>query len=212
MISALDSDETVLRLLLCENLAVGSRVGGIVQVPRQPRPDAPKLVFDDPKWALPAQVIARGEFVGNDWADDPAIGMWAEAGHPGQDAALLAEQAASGLGLVAILATHKRLTVSFPRKLLADQPKAPDEERGSLLGRAYDYVVSTKTGWDLEDPVHVQYSVPANRVTSMGSVMLGRSIPAPTFVRFAFTDDSLLFVREDPLDQGAVLAKELNRR
>lgn len=212
MTAVLDSDETVSHLLLCENLAVGTRVGGAVQVPRQPRPDAPKLVFDDPKWPLPAQVIARGEFVGNDWADDPAIGMWAEASHPGQDAPQMAEQAASGLGVVAILATHKRLTVSFPRKLLADQPKAPDEERGGLLGRAFDYVVSTKTGWDPEDPVHVQHSVPTARVAGIGPVMLGRSMPAPTFVRVAFTDGSLLFVRDDGIGRGAMLAKEMNRR
>ncbi|MGH3862121.1 hypothetical protein [Actinokineospora sp.] len=169
-------------------------------------------MFDAPKWPLPARRIVSGEFTHNDWVDDPAIGMLAEASHPRQDAVQVAEQAAAGLGLVAILATGKRLTVAFPRKLLAAQPDSPERERGSLLGRAYDFVVSTRTEWDLGDPVHVQHSVPAARVAGIASVMLGRSIPAPTFTRVAFTDGSLLYVREDSLGRGATLAKEINRR
>lgn len=191
MTTALDPDETVSHLLTCEDLAVGSRIGGAVLVPVQPRPDAPKLVFTDPRWPLPAAVIARGEFFGNDWADDPAIGMWAEASRADQDAARLAEEAAACRGIVAILATHKRVAVGFPAKFL-----------GERSGKS----------WDPGDQVHVQHSVPAARVAGIGPVMLGRSIPAPTFVRVAFTDGSLLYVRDDGIGRGAMLAKEMNRR
>lgn len=191
MTTALDPDETVSHLLTCEDLAVGSRIGGAVLVPVQPRPDAPKLVFTDPRWPLPAAVIARGEFFGNDWADDPAIGMWAEAARADQDAARLAEEAAAGRGIVAILATHKRVAVGFPAKFL-----------GERSGKS----------WDPGDPVHLQHSVPSSRVAGIAPVMLGRSIPAPTFDRVAFTDGSLLFVRKDPYERGAMLAKEMNRR
>ncbi|MCP2306801.1 hypothetical protein [Actinokineospora globicatena] len=173
-------------------VCLGSRVAGVVTVPHLPGPDAPRLVEDRHRWRLPAELIANGA-PGGDWADDPAIGCWAEAAHPQQDAVRVVEAGAAGRGLVSVAVTRRRLVVMFPRKLLAD---APDTRPRGMFGRPK----GNRTDWAEGDIPHIQFSVPQDRIAGYHTALVGRSIPAPRFLAVTFTDGSVLFVRCDKPD------------
>ncbi|WP_436493160.1 hypothetical protein [Actinokineospora sp. HUAS TT18] len=206
MTQPFDRDESDIRKTEFDGRCFGSRVAGRVTAPHVPGPADPQLIFDEHRWAVPNEAISSGRFVGNDWADDPAIAWWAEAGHPGQDAVRMVQAAAAGRGIVALWVTRKRLTVVFPQKFLAEHSER--KERSGLLGRAAGWLDSEPAPWQARDVMHIQASVDAARVAGFGPARLGRSMPSAAFLGIGFRDGSVLYVRQgDPEAEVARLNK-----
>ncbi|HVK26405.1 MAG TPA: hypothetical protein VM677_34065 [Actinokineospora sp.] len=180
---------------------LASRIAGVVTAPHLPGANAPKLVTEEHRWPLPAEPTAEGRFVGGDWADDSAIGWWAEAAHPTQDAVRVIDGAADARGAAALWVTSRRAMVVFPRKLLADSPEA---KAGGFR------LFSSRTEWEIGDEVHDHLTIDANRIAGYRAVMVGRMIPSATFVVIGFADGSELYVRHDDPEKAVKALRELH--
>ncbi|HVK24393.1 MAG TPA: hypothetical protein VM677_23805 [Actinokineospora sp.] len=196
MTEPFDRDEKEILKAEYDGHCFGSRVAGRVTAPHVPGPADPPLYFDEHRWAVPNEVVSTGRFVGNDWADDPAIAWWAEAGHPDQDAVRMVRAAAVGRGIVALWATRKRLAVVFPQKLLAEHSER--KERSGVLGRAASWLDTEPAPWQARDVMHISTSVDAARIAGFGPALLGRSLPSAAFLGIWFQDRSVLYVRGGP--------------
>ncbi|CRK60911.1 hypothetical protein [Alloactinosynnema sp. L-07] len=210
MTQPFDRDEKDIRKIEFDGRCFGSRVAGRVTVPHIPGPADPQVYFDEHRWAVPNEVISAGRFVGNDWADDPAIAWWAEASHPGQDAVRMVQAAGVARGIVALWVTNKRLTVVFPQRYLIEHRER--KERSGLLGRAAGWLDTEPAPWQAGEIMHIQASVDAAGVAGFGPARLGRSMPSAAFLGVWFRDRSVLYVRcADPETEVARLNK-LQRR
>ncbi|GAA4442876.1 hypothetical protein ACFQV2_39640 [Actinokineospora soli] len=172
---------------------VGSRIAGTVRAPHPVPDDAPATVEIKQDHPLPAEWTAAGGWTGFDWVEDDAIGWWAEAADPRQDAARAADFLAAGCGQAGLFLTDRRIAVVLPEKLLAEVRAAARAKKG-LLGRAVDGLLES-TSWDLADKVVSIWEADARRLRGWGVALVGRGFPFARVARFDFADGSVLFGR-----------------
>lgn len=183
---------------------VGSRIGGRVQAPHPPSPDAPETVEIKPRYPNPARFVVEGRFEGHGWIEDDSLAWWAEAASPDQDAALIADHLAAGNGQIGLHVTDLRVAVVIPEHLLAAtrRQRAEEAKRKGLLGRVSASVDDWLGGdtWTGTDQITSTWEVGATRLRGWSTAMVGRSFPFIRLVRFAFRDGSVLHARRYPAD------------
>lgn len=143
---------------------VGLRLGGVRHAPYMPAREVPKLTGGPGRWPLPTDAVAD-----EDWADDPALGYWAVADHPGRLAVRLADHFAGGAGHARLTWTNQRLAVVYPTSRL-------EGGAGGPFTTAEEF-----------DP---------RVVVRLDAVPGGPSFPPSPSIRFGFGDGSAVFLRD----------------
>jgi hypothetical protein len=185
---------------------VGSRIAGRIAVPHPAPPDAPALIDRDWLPNQPADMVVQGRFHGDDWADDDSIGWWVEAGHPGQDAVLMANAMAICHGDAGVLLSDRRIVVITAGHLFVyyRENQQREHEKKSFLGKvlaAAGSALSTQHNhWEGGDKLVVLWEMDASRVRGTSLPLVGRSIPFPRVVRIDFVDGSVLYARYRDFD------------
>ncbi|WP_370946331.1 hypothetical protein AB5J62_01705 [Amycolatopsis sp. cg5] len=157
------------RLLLCHDPIFGrcgTTIGAEVRVPHTPLGWTPELVLRECPWPEPSGVP---DPVG-DWADDPGLSFWADAGSPEQDAVRIADNLASGWGAASIVLTSQRIMVVYATEHLAEPPAQ----------------VPLTSAWETS----------IDRLARAGMPFVGRSVPPPRVVQFDFRDGSRLLIHD----------------
>ncbi|SMC72605.1 hypothetical protein [Kibdelosporangium aridum] len=180
---------------------VGSRIAGRIQVPHPPAPGAPELVERDYLPHHPLEMTSAGRFTGHDWVEDDSIGYWAEATHPEQDAAKVADAMAICHGDAGFMVTDRRVSVITAAHLFVYVREAQKQARRKkgivrhLLGTATDAVLGTHNSWGHGDLMVALWEADVRRIRGWSRVWLGRSFPFPNVVRVDFVDGSVLYCR-----------------
>ncbi|SFS31387.1 hypothetical protein [Saccharopolyspora flava] len=179
---------------------VGSVVNQKPMVPHKPLTEVRKSSVEEPNWPLPSLQLTQGDFLGDEWADDPSVMWWAFADQPERDAVRMADHIANVPGEAFLAFTEQRVAVVVKSNQVAKETEEPQ----GLFGRARSVV--QKAADNLPSPNHpVSYfEVPMDRITAIQPVHVGRSIPRATCLRLDFTDGSTFFVhsrtKRDPAE------------
>lgn len=177
----------------------GSRIGGVVRAPHEPLGPVPATVLDPPTWRLPCAVVSSGEFIEDDWVDDPAIGWFAHAEAAEAVAVRLLDHVVGGAGQAGLALTDRRVAVVTAAKLLAaNEPGEPAEPKG-LVGKAFSAMgdwLTNDSEWTMGDEVTSVWEVDARRLRDVSAPWVGRGFPPPELIRMEFDDGSVLLVRE----------------
>ena len=122
---------------------------------------------------LPTEIVARGAFLCDEWADDPTILWCADASDPDDAAVRFVDHFAIGGHAAALVATSDRLA------LVADRSIVGGIARGARGVGGLGPLVE----------------VPLREVINAQRARLGRVVPREVFLRLQFTDGSVLHVR-----------------
>ncbi|WP_243793971.1 hypothetical protein [Saccharopolyspora gloriosae] len=193
-------NESLVWVLLPERGYVGSVVAGKLSVPHEPTSAVRPWAGQFPKWPSPSTQVTSGQYLNDEWADDPSIMWWVTADTVEHDAARFADHLAPARGHALLALGTTRLAVVVEQGMLAAQEQAEDDGKG-WFGRARSAAAQVQkaaegltSGTDAKVPVSY-FEVPLTRIADMDRCRPGRSVPTSDFLRVRFVDGSALLIR-----------------
>ncbi|WP_406689476.1 hypothetical protein REH65_25795 [Saccharopolyspora sp. ID03-671] len=169
-------------------------------VPHKPLSEVRRSLVEEPNWPLPSEQLTRGEFLGDEWADDPAVMWWAFADQTERDAVHMADHIANVPGEAFLAITERRVAVVVKGNQVAKEAEEPQ----GLFGRARSVVQKAADSLPSTNHPVSYFEVPTERITQIQPVRMGRSIPRATCLRLDFTDGSTFFAhsrtKQDPAE------------
>lgn len=179
---------------------VGSVVNQKPAVPHKPLSEVRRSLVEEPTWPLPSEQLTRGEFLGDEWADDPAVMWWAFADQAERDAVLMADHIANVPGEAFLAITERRVAVVVKNNQVAKEAEEPQ----GLFGRARSVVQKAADSLPSTNHPVSYFEVPTERIAQIQPVRMGRSIPRAACLRLDFTDGSNFYAhsrtKQDPAD------------
>jgi hypothetical protein len=151
----------------------------IPHVPLNPVPKCTQEVSET--YRKPADLVARGEHLGDEWVHDEGIRGWATAADSARLAVRVADVLTAGNGYAWLVATNQRVAVVIPARYV-DLPAHQIPPPAPLPGLNTSLI----TWWEQQP----------SAVAGIRDVLLGRTFTGAPFAHIDFADGSNLLLRQ----------------